>query len=55
MKALHTYPRYPALIVLLLFLAACSQGANHAAKSATITTLDVCKSIDCPRCQHWNT
>jgi hypothetical protein len=44
MKPLHTYLRFPALIVFLLFLTACSESENHATKSATIATLDVYKA-----------
>ena len=53
MKPLHTYLRFPALIVFLLFLTACSESENHATKSATIATLDVYKSRTCQYCQQW--
>ena len=53
MKPLHTYLRFPALIVFLLFLTACSESENHATKSATIATLDVYKSRTCQCCQQW--
>ena len=53
MKPLHTYLRFPALIVFLLFLTACSESVNHATKSATIATLDVYKSRTCQCCQQW--
>ena len=53
MKPLHTYLRFPALIVFLLFLTACSESEKHATKSATIATLDVYKSRTCQCCQQW--
>ena len=53
MKPLHTYLRFPALILFLLFLAACSESENHATKSATIASLDVYKSRTCQCCQQW--
>lgn len=53
MKPLHTYLRFPALIVFLLFLTACSESENHVTKSATIATLDVYKSRTCQCCQQW--
>ncbi len=53
MKPLHTYLRFPALIVFLLFLTACSESVNHATKGATIPTLDVYKSRTCQCCQQW--
>ena len=53
MKPLPDYLRHLALIVSLLFLAACSEGEDHAAKTASITTLDVYKSRTCQCCQQW--
>ncbi len=53
MKPLPDYLRHLALIVSLLFLAACSEGENHAAKAASIATLDVYKSRTCQCCQQW--
>ena len=53
MKPLSHYLRYLALIVSLLFLAACSEGEDHDAKTASITTLDVYKSRTCQCCQQW--
>ena len=53
MKPLPDYLRHLALIVSLLFLAACSEGEDHAAKTASIATLDVYKSRTCQCCQQW--
>ncbi len=53
MKPLHTYLRFPALILFLLFLTACSESENHVTKSATIATLDVYKNRTCQCCQQW--
>lgn len=53
MNSLHTCLRHLALIVSLLFVAACSEGEDHAAKTASIATLDVHKSRTCQCCQQW--
>ena len=53
MKPLSIYLRYFALIVSLIFLAACSEGEDQATKSTSIATLDVYKSRTCQCCQQW--
>ena len=53
MKPLPNYLRYLALIVSLLFLAACSGGEDQSAKTPSIATLDVYKSRTCQCCQQW--